>query len=437
MNDDGSRKNEKNSILKAIYILGTVFIVIFAIANKASLSGWWSKIQSVLNPVVIGFVIAYLINPLYRTLSGKIFGKIKKEKLRSGISLVITYIIVLAALSFLIGSIIPQVVTSYKDLESKFSSYLQAAIDWANGFIQNSNLFNGEYADVFDFIDTNDLQTKLSDFIIGSGNVLKTVFNYILAYGSNFIVGLKDVFMGLLISVYVLIFKKHIANMLKRLIRAFTSRDRYETIIKRTNEVDKKFGNFIVGKIIDSIIIGILTFVLLCIFSIPYAPLVSVIVGVTNIIPVFGPFLGAVPSAFIIFIASPSKALVFILLIIIIQQLDGNLIGPMILGPSMGLTAFGIVIAITIMGGLWGIPGMLIGVPLFAAIYDIISENVSARLKNAGDPEFPAVDTDAESQSKKDSKLVTAIKNGAKRAADLIKNKFGKNNNGGTKNGRK
>ena len=437
MNGDGSRKNEKSSILKAIYILGTVFIVIFAIANKASLSGWWSKIQSVLNPVVIGFVIAYLINPLYRTLSGKIFGKIKKEKLRSGISLVITYIIVLAALSFLIGSIIPQVVTSYKDLESKFSSYLQAAIDWANGFIQNSNLFNGEYADVFDFIDTNDLQTKLSDFIIGSGNVLKTVFNYILAYGSNLIVGLKDVFMGLLISVYVLIFKKHIANMLKRLIRAFTSRDRYETIIKRTNEVDKKFGNFIVGKIIDSIIIGILTFVLLCIFSIPYAPLVSVIVGVTNIIPVFGPFLGAVPSAFIIFIASPSKSLVFILLIIIIQQLDGNLIGPMILGPSMGLTAFGIVIAITIMGGLWGIPGMLIGVPLFAAIYDIISENVSARLKNADDPEFPAVDADAESQSKKDSKLITAVKSGAKRAADLIKNKFGKNNNGGTKNGRK
>lgn len=437
MNGDGSRKNEKSSILKAIYILGTVFIVIFAIANKASLSEWWSKIQSVLNPVVIGFVIAYLINPLYRTLSGKIFGKIKKEKLRSGISLVITYIIVLAALSFLIGSIIPQVVTSYKDLESKFSSYLQAAIDWANGFIQNSNLFNGEYADIFDFIDTNDLQTKLSDFIIGSGNVLKTVFNYILAYGSNLIVGLKDVFMGLLISVYVLIFKKHIANMLKRLIRAFTSRDRYETIIKRTNEVDKKFGNFIVGKIIDSIIIGILTFVLLCIFSIPYAPLVSVIVGVTNIIPMFGPFLGAVPSAFIIFIASPSKSLVFILLIIIIQQLDGNLIGPMILGPSMGLTAFGIVIAITIMGGLWGIPGMLIGVPLFAAIYDIISENVSARLKNAGDPEFPAVDADAESQSKKDSKLITAIKSGTKRAADLIKNKFGKNNNGGTKNGRK
>lgn len=437
MNGDGSSKNEKSSILKAIYVLGTVFIVIFAIANKASLSEWWSKIQSVLNPVVIGFVIAYLINPLYRTLSGKIFGKIKKEKLRSGISLVITYIIVLAALSFLIGSIIPQVVTSYKDLESKFSSYLQAAIDWANGFIQNSNLFNGEYADVFDFIDTNDLQTKLSDFIIGSGNVLKTVFNYILAYGSNLIVGLKDVFMGLLISVYVLIFKKHIANMLKRLIRAFTSRDRYETIIKRTNEVDKKFGNFIVGKIIDSIIIGILTFVLLCIFSIPYAPLVSVIVGVTNIIPMFGPFLGAVPSAFIIFIASPSKSLVFILLIIIIQQLDGNLIGPMILGPSMGLTAFGIVIAITIMGGLWGIPGMLIGVPLFAAIYDIISENVSARLKNAGDPEFPAVDADAESQSKKDSKLITAIKSGTKRAADLIKNKFGKNNNGGTKNGRK
>lgn len=437
MNGDGSSKNEKSSILKAIYVLGTVFIVIFAIANKASLSEWWSKIQSVLNPVVIGFVIAYLINPLYRTLSGKIFGKIKKEKLRSGISLVITYIIVLAALSFLIGSIIPQVVTSYKDLESKFSSYLQAAIDWANGFIQNSNLFNGEYADVFDFIDTNDLQTKLSDFIIGSGNVLKTVFNYILAYGSNLIVGLKDVFMGLLISVYVLIFKKHIANILKRLIRAFTSRDRYETIIKRTNEVDKKFGNFIVGKIIDSIIIGILTFVLLCIFSIPYAPLVSVIVGVTNIIPMFGPFLGAVPSAFIIFIASPSKSLVFILLIIIIQQLDGNLIGPMILGPSMGLTAFGIVIAITIMGGLWGIPGMLIGVPLFAAIYDIINENVSARLKNAGDPEFPAADADAESQSKKDSKLITAIKSGTKRAADLIKNKFGKNNNGGTKNGRK
>ena len=103
----------------------------------------------------------------------------------------------------------------------------------------------------------------------------------------------------------------------------------------------------------------------------------------------------------------------------------------------MGLTAFGIVIAITIMGGLWGIPGMLIGVPLFAAIYDIISENVSARLKNAGDPEFPAVDADAESQSKKDSKLITAVKSGTKRAADLIKNKFGKNNNGGTKNGRK
>lgn len=430
-----ARDNERGETRRSyrpFYIMGTIFLLLFAVVNKESLSAWWSGIQSVINPVLIGFVIAYLINPIYKLLSTAVFGRLKSKKLTKWLSIIITYVILLAALSVLLGSIIPQVAESYKDLESKFTSYLQAAISWANDFITGSDLFNGEYADVFEFIDANNLSDKLSTFIVDSGNILRTVFNYVLAYGSGLIVGVKDALMGLFISVYVLIFKEHIFRLLHRALRAFTTREKYDEVVRRTRQIDGKFGSFIIGKIIDSVIIGILTFVLLALFSIPYAPLVSVIVGVTNVIPVFGPFLGAIPSAFIIFIADPSKALIFIVLIIIIQQLDGNLIGPMILGPSMGLTAFGIVIAITIMGGLWGIAGMLIGVPLFAVIFDIIDENVSKRLAKANDPDFPPSD---EKKSEKDSKLVSAVKAAWARSITFVKNIFA-NKNGGTKNGR-
>lgn len=388
MNNEKNPRNEKEKLLKLLCVFGAIFLVLFAIINIGTLSVLLSWLINVLNPVLIGFIIAYLCNPINNWLYNKGLSRVKRAKLKKTLSIVLTYVIVLAVVSGLLLIIVPQFIYALKDLVSKLDGYINTAIKWANNIIQNSQLF-AEDTNVFDFIDVESITANFETFLETSGNLLKNIGNLIVNYGTNIVGGVTDVFLGLFISIYVLAYKKRIGEWCKRLIRVFTSREKYDSFIHRVDHANGKFGNYIIGTITDSIIIAVEGFIIFSLCGIPYAPLVAVIVGITNIIPILGPFLGAVPSAFIILIVDPSKVILFIILIIIMQQIDGNIVAPFILGSSLGLSSFGIIIAITIMGGLWGIPGMFIGVPLFAFIADILEESVNARLKVLEDPEFP------------------------------------------------
>ncbi len=415
MNNENNKSNNKNNYLKILCILAAVFVALFALVNFGTFAIIFAVIISVLNPVLIGFIIAYLCNPIYKALRNKALKRIKRQKLKKVLSIVLTYLIVLAVVSGILLIIIPQFIYAFKDLVAKTDGYISAAVAWANNLISNSELF-AENTDIFDFIDTEKILANLKTFFDASGDILKKVGDWAINYGTNIVGGITNVLLGLFISIYVLVFKEKMGLWFKRLFRAFLSREKYDSFIYRVDHVNGKFGNYIIGALTDSIIVAVEGFIIFTLFGIPYAPLVAVIIGITNIIPILGPFLGAIPSAFIIFIVDPKKVILFVILIIIIQQIDGNIIAPFILGSSLGLSSFGIIIAVTVMGSLWGVPGMFIGVPLFAYVADVIEETVNNKLRAIGDPEFPP--NDKQNDIKAPSPIVSFVK---KQSGNLLK----------------
>ena len=420
MNNDKTPKSEKEKLLIAFCIFASIFILLFAIINYSTLSTWFSSIISVLNPVIIGFIIAYICNPIYKWLSAKPLTRIKRAKLKKPLAIIITYLIVLAVVSCLLLIIVPQVIDAINDFSSKIDGYVKTAVKWVNNIIQTSGLFDSEDSDAFDLIDKNEIIQKLTDFIENSSDLLQDLGNIVINYSTNIVSGIMDIFMGLFISIYIIIFKDSIKRWVKRIIRVTVSRKNYDRLLHRVNHANGKFGNYLIGALTDSIIVAIEGFIIFSLFGIPYAPLIAVIVGITNIIPILGPFLGAIPSAFIIFIVDPSKVILFVILIIIIQQIDGNIVAPFILGSSLGLSSFGIIIAITVMGGLWGIPGMFIGVPLFAFIADMIEESVNTKLKEIDDPEFP-ISKQETSDNSHASPILNFVKKYVSKAGKSIK----------------
>ena len=288
-------------------------------------------------------------------------------------------------------------------------------------FIEEKELLDGDVSKLFD-VKLNEIAEQLIGIVKTSGSFMKKAGELIINYGTSIIISVKDIFFGLLISVYVLAFKTRIAVWCRRLLRAFTKRETYDAVIHRVDHASNKFGSYIIGAITDSMIVTVETLIVFSIFGIPYAPLIAVIVGITNVIPILGPFIGAIPSAFIILITDPGKLLLFIILVIIIQQIDGNIVAPLVLGSSMGLSSFGILVAITVMGGLWGIPGMFIGVPLFAFFADIIDETVNSRLKAIEDPEFKP-NTNSYQKQREPSPLIKFFKATVSKIKGLFKTK--------------
>ena len=218
----------------------------------------------------------------------------------------------------------------------------------------------------------NQLIGNVTDFVIGSAiGVVNGVKNFVL---------------GIIISIYVMFSKEKFAAQTKKILYALFSKQHTDRILRNTRRTHHIFGGFVTGKLLDSLIIGIITFVVLFIVKMPYAVLISVIIGVTNVIPFFGPIIGAIPCAVILLFEDPLKALLFIIIIIIIQQFDGNLLGPKILGDSTGLPAFWVIFAILLGGGLFGFLGMLLGVPTFAVVYSLLKTLIEERLKKKKQP---------------------------------------------------
>lgn len=389
------KKNEKYAAI-AFYSFVAICacaLVVLGILNFSYIRVFLSKLSAVFAPFTYGLIIAYICNPVMKFFENKVFvfknAKNPHRKLRRGLSLAFTVLTVIALISVVIYSVIPQIAASYQDLGSQLNNYITKAQELADSIILKipDEYLGGEYSTLADFLADHDISFNLKTILTGSYSLLYTGFNYVLDYGGRFVGGLKNILLGFIIALYFLGSKEKLCAQTKKIIRAFTSRRAYLNIIRLARYTDKTFGGFIIGKIVDSVIIGLLTCVTLWFFNIPYYPLVSVIVGITNVIPFFGPFFGAIPSAFIIFIASPSKALLFVLLIIIIQQLDGNVIGPKILGDSIGISALWVVIAIIIAGGLFGFAGMLLGVPAVAVLHAIFKQYIEARLRAKNAPQ--------------------------------------------------
>lgn len=321
------------------------------------------KIFKILLPFIYGGIFAYLLKPLNRYIKKQF----ANEKLGKGIAVFTCVIVLLGTFIILAALIIPGFVESVMQLISQSSNYL-TKIDQMFHSQELSDFAAFLYEAVSKWINEN-LLPYVENITVSDLGFMGNVF---AAMTALFTVA-KNMLIGVVVMVYLLldgqIMGKHFMIVVRALFQQKT--DKMIEIVKM---VDKAFSSFIRGKLWDSLIIGVLCFVLTSLLKIPYALLVSVIVGITNIIPFFGPFIGAVPSAFIILVNSPTKAIIFVVIIILLQQFDGNLLGPMILGDSTGLSPFWVLFSIILCGGLFGVVGMIIGVPLFSVLSTLISQ---------------------------------------------------------------
>ena len=327
------------------------------------------KFMGVLSPFIVGFAIAYLLNTPMCFFERKLFANSKYKRV---LSILLVYVLAFAVVAILLGLIIPQVVQSVKDLASNMQFYL----DGLNQLVQDLTV-------QFD-LDSEGINTALGDFQSMMSNVsakvaqaLPQIVDVGFAIGSGVIAGIT----AIISSIYMLAGKGRLVPQLKRLLYAILPKRRSDRLLQICGHANQVFVGFINGKIIDSAIIGVLCFILCAIFRIPYPMLVSVTVGVTNVIPFFGPIIGAIPCLFILVIVDPWAALRFFALVIGLQQFDGNILGPKILGDSTGLSAIWVLVSIVTCGGLFGFPGMILGVPTFAVLYALVREWVNNRLR--------------------------------------------------------
>ncbi len=363
-------------------ICAVLFIINYAIVNASGISGFISSTLSVLTPVILGFSFAYLLNYILRTIEFKIFKNMRPSVGKRVLSLCLTYLFTLLVIVAILFLIIPQLLDSISLFSSNFDYYIESTIALINDAIAS---FLGSHS-VSPQISEKDLLAAVSNFFNTSSDIFESVGNYLIQYGAGFVVGVKNVLIALFISIYILASKETLKAQANKFFTAFLQEDTKQRMYKYVRLCDRTFGGFFIGKIIDSLIIGAITLVTLILFDMPYEILVASIVCITNVIPVFGPFIGAIPSFFIIFIVDPGKAFLFLILILIIQQIDGNIIGPKILGNSTGLSSLGVIIAITIMGDYFGIIGMLLGVPISAVAVMIITEIVEDKLRRKNLP---------------------------------------------------
>ncbi len=366
----------------ALYVFLTVVACLLAasvLINFDSIQEYVLKIIDLLFPFIYAFVIAYLLNPVMTLFEKQVMQRIHFKqphpKLSRALSIIVAYSSAIIVIGIFLGTVLPQIASSLSSLLDKIPSAIKAV----------DSISESTVVMLQDFHISEEIQNKISGYITqfmnGMLDMLGAFVPYLLDLTKNITIGLKNTLLGIIISIYMLFGKEKFFAQVKKTMYALLPKQYVDRAIELTRSSHRTFSGFIYGKIIDSLIIGILCYIGMRIFNMPYAALISVIVGVTNVIPYFGPFIGAIPSALIILIESPISAFWFCLFILVLQQFDGNILGPKILGDTTGLNSFWVIFSIIIGGGLFGIVGMFIGVPLFAVIYSLIRSFIEQRLR--------------------------------------------------------
>ena len=374
--------------LTAFLVIAAAILFYYFVFHSNNILAGLDKLTNILMPVVVGLAIAYLLSPVLDYIETKIIipicekCKIKKSKRRDsvirGISVFLTAFVFIALIYLLFYMLISQLMPSIQNIINNFDGYTENVMNWINRLLDdNPDVRN--YA-----LQTVDQYSEQLDELIrqlpSNARVwLRTVTNT----ATNILGVLWNFIIGFIISIYVMLSKEKFKSQAKKLAYALFERNTANIIISNFRFTHKTFIGFIGGKIADSIIIGLLCFIGVTLMRTPYGVLISIIIGVTNVIPFFGPYLGAIPSAFLVLIVDPLHPLncvYFLIFIILLQQFDGNILGPKILGSSTGLTSFWVIFAITFFGGLFGVVGMIVGVPIFAVIYAAIKSLVNTAL---------------------------------------------------------
>ena len=364
--------NKKNTT-EAIYACAVLAIALTGISIVVHIRVVYDALRAflrVISPIVYGLSLAYVINPLLKLIERRVIAPIRTKKIRVSpvlrrvLSLFLSYLIV-ALFLFLIGLLIfPQIVKNY-----------EVIVDSTSDFIQNTITKLSEQFGV----DAEEMNARV-------GEHAASFLSYLGTIGARFAIWLFLFLVGFIISFFVLLHKEHLRAAVKKLLAALLKPKRFNSTMAVARLADRTFGRFFIGKIFDSLIIGVISFVVFWATRMPYYPLLAAVICVTNIIPYFGPIIGAVPCVILVLTESPVKAIWIAVIILIIQQIDGNIIGPKIVGNAIGIKSLWVVISITIMGSFFGFVGMLIGAPLFSVLYTIVKEHTEKRLEKRNLP---------------------------------------------------
>ena len=367
-------------------VIVACILVYFAMLRVTAISDTVLKILSILKPVLYGCGIAYLLNPIVRTVDAYLVPVLeknmkKKEKAKTVsrcVGVILALVVLITVVTTLINMLIPELITSIRNLIFTLPAQINQLVKQVNHIQLDDSAMTTILKNAMNEASTS-LQNWMRTDLLDKVNELMTHLTVGLY---TLVMELFHAVIGVIVSVYILFGKERFINQSKKATYAIFPTERANLLIHIAVKTNEIFGGFIIGKIIDSIIIGILCFIGTSLLNMPYAMLVSVIVGVTNVIPFFGPYIGAIPSAVLILLSDPKMGIYFIIFVFLLQQLDGNIIGPKILGDSTGLSAFWVVFSILFGGGMFGFVGMILGVPTFAVIYYIVKMLVNHQLEN-------------------------------------------------------
>ncbi len=387
--------------------LTLLFVVLASAASNvvfSNLPGFFKVIKdffSIIMPILFGVLFAYLMNPVMQFVENTLMrlisrlrrndqpdrGQMASRKKACHIIGVISALAVLLLFFYMAFSlVVPTLVENISTIANQetLSGYYERLTDWIEMLFSDSpdigNWIIQQIRKIFD-----ELETLISDLNIL--DALRSVSSQLFGV----LKGTMDFLLGLVIAVYMLLSKEKFLSQAKKIVVAMFSEKRANRLLEVGRRTNKIFSGFVLGKIIDSLIIGIICYIIMSLIGLPYPMLISVIIGVTNVIPFFGPLIGAIPSAFLILLVNPLQCFILIIFILVLQKFDGNILGPRILGDSVGLSSFWILISISVFSGLFGFAGMILGVPVFAVIYTLISDSVKRRLQKKGYPQHTEI----------------------------------------------
>lgn len=386
----------------AVVITTCVIILFyFMVARYAGFKQGWATFVRIIRPFIIGFTMAFLMNPVMKALERRMRAfflpkaktKEKERKYKRAIRMfcsIVSLIFLVGVVTLFMVALVPEIVRTVQYLINNIEQQIYGILDWAN------EITGGHYEKEINGAKNAEALKSALDTAVGMAQnylnmgeqeeFIKTMASFGFSMGRL----LVDIILGMIVAVYVLLGKETFKGQGKKIIYGVFSLSVANELVKVVRKTNELFYGFIIGKIIDSTIIGFICYVSMVIMGMPYRVLCSVIIGVTNIIPIFGPYFGAVPTVIIIFLTNPWKGIIFLIYVFILQQVDGNIIGPKILGDSTGISSFWVVVAIVIGGGLFGLPGMILGVPMTALLYYLFGRLSKRLLRKKNLPEETA-----------------------------------------------
>lgn len=373
-----NRENTGGENRNAIFLVTYAIVLIVALLNMNATMSFLGWVFAILNPFLIGLVIAFVINIIMTKLETNVFKFLDKpkfklwHKMKRGVCLTLSFLLIILVITALLFFIGPQLADSVRTLSNNIPSYISYLQELTNDVLAYFDLSADELG-IF-AINWRDVFTKAADF-------LANVSPGVITFASGFTSAVFNFFMGLIFAVYLLTGKEKLILNFKRLLYAYLPESKVNTFLSVGDMTNSIFTGFVVGQLTEAVILGTMYFIGTSIFRMPYAPLISVLMAVCSLIPMFGPIIGAVPSAFILLMVNPNLAIIFVVMAVVFQQIEGNFIYPRVVGSSVGLPGIWVLFAILVGGSLLGGFGMILAVPVASVLYALLKKSVGDRLR--------------------------------------------------------